>query len=58
MNVIDILRIEWPSVVLGAAIFIVATPFYLVLETVYIKFAEPWLLAKWAKWRSRRSHPR
>jgi hypothetical protein len=58
MSVLDILRIEWPSVVLGVTIFIIATPFYLLIETAYNKWAEPWLLAKLAAWRSRRSRPR
>ena len=55
MSIFDILGMEWPSVVLGASIFLVAVVPSLLLETLYHKRIEPWLLAIWQKLRSRLS---
>lgn len=55
MSIADILRIEWPSVVLGVTIFLVAVGPSLLMETLYHKRIEPWLLAIWQKLRSRLS---
>lgn len=55
MSIADILRMEWPSVVLGVTIFLVAVGPSLLLETLYHKRIEPWLLAIWQKLRSRLS---
>ena len=55
MSIADILRIEWPSVVLGVTIFLVAVGPSLLMETLYHKRIEPWLLAIWQRLRSRLS---
>ena len=55
MSILDILGMEWPSVVLGVTIFLVAVGPSLLMETLYHKRIEPWLLAIWQKLRSRLS---
>lgn len=53
MSVADLLRAEWPSIVMGACIFIVGGIVLLPIETAYRTYVMPWLQRKLEKLRSR-----